>query len=68
MVDLSLFAPAQFYKSGDADTESCAKLAHKTIAIILNGIEQEDIETIVFHMMIKNSQKLAKMLIMLKSQ
>ena len=60
VADLSLFAAAQFYASGDADTKSCAKLAHKIITTILNNIEQEDIETAVFQMMIKNSQKRCK--------
>ena len=32
-------------------------MAISNLATILNGIEQEDIETSVFHMMIKNSQK-----------
>ena len=57
VADLSLFAAAQFHKSGEADAKICAKLAYKITASILSDINQEDIEETVFLAVIKNSQK-----------
>ncbi|MBL6605574.1 MAG: hypothetical protein ISP40_05975 [Alphaproteobacteria bacterium] len=57
VADLSLFAAAQFHKSGEADSKICAKLAYKITASILSDINQEDIEETDFLAVIKNSQK-----------
>ena len=57
VADLSLFAAAQFHKSGEANSKICAKLAYKITASILSDINQEDIEETVFLAVIKNSQK-----------
>lgn len=60
VADLSIFAAAQFNKSGQADYKICNKVAQKMIAAILSEIEQEDIDESVFFNVIKNSQKRCK--------
>ena len=57
VADLSIFAAAQFYKSGQADKKYCARIARQLIAAILDKVEQEDVEPGVFHAVIKNNEK-----------
>ena len=60
VADLSIFAAAQFYKSGAMTTKQTAEIAEKLISALLSDVEQDDVDNAIFDAAIKNSKTRCK--------